>query len=137
MARRKKQVINTKAKKKRAVARATIHYPGSGNVRINGYALDAYTQNKYIRMIIEEPLILAGELSKKVDIFVNVQGGGFMGQAVAIRGAIAKGLAQINEVLRDVYMQYDRTLLVDDVRRVEPKKPLGRKARAKKQTSYR
>ncbi|MDN5358420.1 MAG: small subunit ribosomal protein [Candidatus Diapherotrites archaeon] len=137
MARKKKQVINTKAKKKRAVARAAIHYPGSGTLRINGYTLDAYTQNKYIRMIIEEPLVLAGDLAGKVDIYVNVEGGGFMGQAVAIRGAIAKGLAQINEDLRDVYMQYDRTLLVDDVRRVEPKKPLGRKARAKKQTSYR
>ncbi len=137
MARKKKQVINTKAKKKRAVARAAIHYPGSGALRINGYALDAYTQNKYLRMIIEEPLVLAGDLAKKVDIYVNVQGGGFMGQAVAIRGAIAKGLVQINEDLRDIYMQYDRTLLVDDVRRVEPKKPLGRKARAKKQTSYR
>ncbi len=137
MARKKKQVINTKAKKKRAVARATIHYPGSGSVRINGYSLDAYTQNKYLRMIIEEPLVLAGDLAGKVDIYVNVHGGGFMGQAVAVRGAIAKGLAQLNEDLRDVYMQYDRTLLVDDVRRVEPKKPLGRKARAKKQTSYR
>jgi len=137
MARKKKQVINTKAKKKRAVARATIYYPGTGKIRINGYALDVYASNRYVRMIIEEPLVLAGDLAKKVDIYVNVHGGGFMGQAVAVRGAIAKGLAQIDEDLRDVYLQYDRTLLVDDVRRVEPKKPLGRKARAKKQTSYR
>ena len=137
MARKKKQVITTKAKKKRAVARATIYDPGTGKLRINGYALDAYAQNKYIRMIIEEPLLLAGDLPKKLSIHVNVTGGGFMGQAVAIRGAIAKGLAQIDDALKDVYLQYDRTLLVDDVRRVEPKKPLGRKARAKKQTSYR
>ncbi|HIP74404.1 MAG TPA: 30S ribosomal protein S9 [Euryarchaeota archaeon] len=137
MARKKKQVITTKAKKKRAVARATLYYPGTGKLRINGYVIDAYAQNKYVRMIIEEPLLLAGDLAKKVDIDVNVQGGGFMGQAVAVRGAIAKGLVQVDEDLKDTYLQYDRTLLVDDVRRVEPKKPLGRKARAKKQTSYR
>ncbi len=131
------KVITTKAKKKRAVARATLRYPGDGQIRINGYLLDAYTQNKYIRMIIEEPLTLAGDLAGKVSIDVNVHGGGFMGQAVAVRGAIAKALVAVNDDLRDVYMQYDRTLLVDDVRRVEPKKPLGRKARAKKQTSYR
>lgn len=137
MVKKKRQVINTKAKKKRAVARATLYRPGRGILRINGYLLDAYTQNKYLRMVIEEPLALAGELAENVDIYVSVQGGGFMGQASAIRGAIAKGLVQVNDDLRDAYLQYDRTLLVDDVRRVEPKKPLGRKARAKKQTSYR
>ena len=137
MARKKKQVITTKAKKKRAVARATIYYPGTGKLRVNGYALDAYAQNKYVRMIVEEPLVLAGDLAKKLSIYVNVMGGGFMGQAVAVRGAIAKGIAHIDDSLKDVYLHYDRTLLVDDVRRVEPKKPLGRKARAKKQTSYR
>jgi small subunit ribosomal protein S9 len=133
---KKSQVVMTKAKKKRAVARATLRYPGKGLIRINDFALDTI-KNKYIRMTIEEPLVLAGELAKKVDIDVNVHGGGFMGQAVAVRGAIAKALVAIDEDLRDVFLQYDRTLLVDDVRRVEPKKPLGRKARAKKQTSYR
>jgi len=108
---KKSQVVMTKAKKKRAVARATLRYPGDGSVRINGFTLDTI-RNKYLRMIVEEPLILAGDLANKVSIEVNVHGGGFMGQAVAVRGAIA-------------------------VRRVEPKKPLGRKARAKKQTSYR
>lgn len=133
---KKVQIVNTKAKKKSAVARATLRYPGDGSVRINGFALDTI-RNKYLRMIVEEPLTLAGDLAGKVSIEVNVHGGGVMGQAVAVRGAIAKALVAVDEDLRDTFMQYDRTLLVDDVRRVEPKKPLGRKARAKKQTSYR
>ncbi|NPA77172.1 MAG: 30S ribosomal protein S9 [Candidatus Diapherotrites archaeon] len=133
---KKAQIVTTKAKKKRAVARATLRYPGDGSVRINGFTIDTI-KNKYLRMVIEEPLALAGDLAAKVSVEVNVHGGGVMGQAVAARGAIAKALVAVNEDLRDVFMQYDRTLLVDDVRRVEPKKPLGRKARAKKQTSYR
>jgi len=132
------KVVQTKAKKKKAVARATLFYPGKGVVRVNGFLLDAWTNNKYIRLMVEEPLMLAGDLAKKVDIYVNVRGGGFMGQAMAVRGAIAKALASIGGgSLKKKFLEYDRMLLVDDVSQVEPKKPLGRKARAKKQTSYR
>jgi small subunit ribosomal protein S9 len=135
---RSTKVIQTKAKKKKAIARATLFYPGKGIVRVNGYRLDAWQNNKYILMLIEEPLVIAGDISQKVDIYVNVRGGGFMGQAMAVRGAIAKALASlVGDELRKKFLAYDRTLLVDDVRQVEPKKPLGRKARAKKQTSYR
>ncbi|NPA86979.1 MAG: 30S ribosomal protein S9 [Candidatus Diapherotrites archaeon] len=132
------KVIQTKAKKKKAIARATLFYPGKGVVRVNGYLLDVWQNNKYLQMMLQEPLILAGDISQKVDIYVNVRGGGFMGQVMAVRGAIAKALANlVGDDLRKKYLEYDRTLLVDDVRQVEPKKPLGRKARAKKQTSYR
>ncbi len=134
---KKRKVVNTKAKKKSAVARATLYYPGNGVIRVNSYLLDVYAPNKYVNMFIREPLLLAGDLAEKVDIDVNVCGGGFMGQAMAVRGAIAKALVEIDEKLYSVFMEYDRNLLVDDVRQVEPKKPLGRKARAKKQTSYR
>ena len=132
------RVVLTKAKKKRAIARAVLHYPGSGVVRVNGYLLDVWATNKYVNLLIKEPLLLAGDLAQNVDIYVNVRGGGFMGQAVAVRGAIAKALVEIGgEDLKKKFLEYDRLLLVDDVRRVEPKKPLGPKARAKKQTSYR
>jgi len=132
------KVIQTKAKKKKAIARATLFYPGKGIVRINGFLIDVWQNNKYVTMMLKEPLILAGDISQKVDIYVNVRGGGFMGQAMAVRGAIAKALAAlVGEDLRKKFLAYDRTLIVDDVRQVEPKKPLGRKARAKKQTSYR
>ena len=122
------KVIHTKAKKKKAIARATLFYPGKGVLRINGYSLEAFANNRYVKLLIQEPLILAGELAQKVDIYVNVRGGGFMGQAMA---------KLIGDDLKKKYLAYDRTLIVDDVRQVEPKKPLGRKARAKKQTSYR
>ncbi len=135
---KKRRIIQTKAKKKRAIARATLYYPGNGIVRINGFLLDAYYTNKYVKMKVMEPLILAGDLAKKVDIYVDVHGGGFMGQAVAARGAIAKALVAVGgDELKEKFLEYDRLLLVDDTRRVEPKKPLGPKARAKKQTSYR
>ena len=72
-------------------------------------------------------------------ISVQVNGGGISGRAQAARSAIAKTLvgASESETLKRQYMSYDRNLLVDDHRRVEPKKFLGPKARARKQTSYR
>ncbi len=68
-----------------------------------------------------------------------VQGGGFMGQAQAIRTAIARGLIKITnrEDIKALYSEYDRSLIVGDPRQTEPKKPRGRSARAKRQKSYR
>ena len=62
-----------------------------------------------------------------------------MGQAEAARTAIAKGLVEFfkDEDLKRKFLEYDRSLLIPDVRRKEPKKPLGRGARKKRQTSYR
>ena len=83
--------------------------------------------------------MLAGDRASKVDIDINVQVGGFMGQAAASRTAIAKGLVQFlgDGDLRELYTEYDRSLLVSDPRRKLPKKPLGRGARKKRQKSYR
>jgi small subunit ribosomal protein S9 len=91
------------------------------------------------RMKIMEPLLLAGELANKVDIDVTVKGGGFMGQAEAARIAISKGLLQYSgdTKLKEIFSNYDRTLLKGDHRRKEPKKYGGPGARAKKQKSYR
>jgi small subunit ribosomal protein S9 len=86
-----------------------------------------------------EPLTIAGDAIKKVDIEVNVQGGGVMGQADASRTAIAKAIVIYTEdvELKKKYIAYDRSLLVSDPRRKLPKKPLGRGARVKRQKSYR
>ena len=75
----------------------------------------------------------------KVDINVHVIGGGVMGQAEAARMVIAKGLVQWSQdmALKEKYIQYDRTMLVGDPRRSEPKKYGGPGARARKQKSYR
>ncbi len=74
-----------------------------------------------------------------MDIDVTVKGGGVMGQAEAVRTAIGKVLIDYSndKELRDMFYEYDRTLVKNDPRRKEPKKYGGRGARAKKQKSYR
>jgi len=133
----KKLGITSKAKKKTAVARASIR-KGKGRVKINKKSLETI-EPKYLRMFIAEPLAIAGDIAKKVDIEVSVKGGGFMAQAVSARSAIAKALVAYtkDKELEKRFRAYDRLLLVDDPRRKEPKKPLGRGARAKKQLSRR
>ena len=124
-------------KRKKSVARAVI-VPGSGVVRINSKLLDLYEPELY-REKIKEPLIIAGKYSETVDINVNVQSGGFAGQADAIRTAISNALVNYfkDESLEKTFKKYDRTLLTSDLRQKEVKKPLGRGARSKKQKSYR
>lgn len=135
--REKKKVFLLSAKRKEAIARARIK-EGKGIVRINGIKLDAI-QNPYVKEIISEPLVLAGSYPDKCQIDVNVRGGGVIGQAQAARTAIARALVAFtkDEDLKRKFIDHDRFLLVDDVRRVEPKKYKGRKARARFQKSYR
>tara|TARA_Y100000034_G_C6815153_1_gene366660 strand:- start:450 stop:854 length:405 start_codon:yes stop_codon:yes gene_type:complete len=132
------KTTNTSGKRKRAVARATVS-AGKGVVKVNNQILDFYG-NKLARMKIMEPLIIANEVSKKVDIKVNVHGGGWQSQAEASRLAIAKGLVEFSksEKLKNAFLEYDRHLLVADIRRNEPAKPNDSgKPRAKRQKSYR
>ena len=131
-----KKTIHESGKRKKAIARATLK-EGTGKVFINGVALDIYGQ-RIFRQRISEPMILAGDIAKKIDIKVSVNGGGNAGQADAIRLAIAKALSEHNNSLRDVFMEYDRQLLVADVRQKEVRKPNSQgQARAKRQKSYR
>ena len=126
-------------KRKSAIARATIQ-KGKGKVTVNNMPVEEYTQPMYA-LKIREPLLLLPDLAKKVDIRITVRGGGMNGQAEAVRLAIGKALlahskndAQVEKTLED----YDRTLLVADVRRKENRKPNTRgHARAKVQKSYR
>jgi len=131
------RIVITSGKRKTAIARAVIR-PGIGRVRINKIPLEIY-QPELARMTIMEPLIIAKDLAKQVDIDVTVRGGGFMGQAEAARTAIARGLVEWSgdEELKKAYLEYDRYLLVNDARRKEPKKQGGRGARKRRQTSYR
>ena len=130
--------VHTAGKRKRAIARATIKQ-GNGLVRVNSVPLE-FMHPKMSRMKLMEPLILSGEVAGKVDIDVDVRGGGISGQADASRLAIAKALVQFakNEKLREVFLSYDRNMLVADVRRKEPSKPNRHgQARSKVQKSYR
>ena len=130
-------VVNTSGKRKEAVARASVK-SGSGKVRINNVTIEIYTP-ELARFKMMEPILLAGDKVSAVDINVNVQGGGFMGQAEAVRTSIAKGLVEFlqDSELEASFKQYDRSLLISDPRRKLPKKPQGRGARKKRQKSYR
>jgi len=132
------KIITSAGKRKRAIARATIR-PGNGIVKINNIILDHY-EPKISRLKLREPLIIAGDLINKVNISLNVFGGGIASQADASRLAIAKGLVEFfkSDKLKEQFLNYDRNLLVADVRRKEPAKPNRHgQARAKRQKSYR
>ena len=131
------KTTHTSGKRKRAIARATVH-EGKGVVRVNHQLLETY-EPRMARMRIMEPLLLGGEISKKVDIDVDVIGGGQQGQADAVRLAIAKGLVQFSKSkqLKQEFLEYDRNLIVADKRRAEASKPNDSKPRAARQKSYR
>ncbi len=131
------KIILTSARRKTARARVIVK-EGRGRVLINGIPLEIL-EPEVIRLKIQEPIFLAGEIAKKVDIIAESHGGGIMGQASALRTAIARGLVEWSgsEELKRLYIEYDRNLLVEDPRQTEPKKPRGRSARAKRQKSYR
>jgi len=129
------KIINTTGKRKTAIARAVLK-EGKGIIRINSILLDNYSTEMY-RNKIMEPIILAEDLPKKVNISIKVQGGGQMSQAEASRLAIARALALFQPYLKKVFLTYDRHLLVQDSRFKESYKPNDSKARAKRQKSYR
>ena len=134
----KEKVVIASGKRKTSIARATLK-KGKGRVRVNSILLENYAP-KLARMKIQEPLLLAGQdIVKEIDIKVNVKGGGWMSQAEAVRNAIAKGLVDYTKSkdLKKKFLDYDRHLLIADVRRTEPQKPYRSAARAMRQTSKR
>jgi len=132
------KIVNTSGKHKTAVARATVK-SGTGIVRINKIPLPIYG-NWLVNQKVSEPVNIAGEaVISKLDILVTVQGGGLVGQANAVRTAIAKGIVEFTNdtAIRDAYAEFDRSLLVSDSRQKEPKYFGGPGARARYQKSYR
>ena len=133
---RRKGVV-TKPRRKTAIAHATLR-KGTGRIRVNRMLLEII-QPRYVQLLIKEPITLAGDLANDIDVDVSVKGSGQMAQAVAARGAIAKALVSYTNSpkLKKEFLDYNRMLIVDDIRQTEPKKPLGKGARAKKQKSKR
>jgi small subunit ribosomal protein S9 len=131
------KIINTSGKRKTAIARATLK-AGKGVIRVNSVPLEMYGTD-VTRMKISEPILLFPKGVDGVDVTIDVAGGGVMGQAEAVRTALARGiLLWHNEPqTKDIFLTYDRTLLVNDSRQKEAKKPHGRGARKKFQKSYR
>ncbi len=135
---RGKKVLVVSGKRKTAIARAVAR-PGIGRIRINRTPLEIF-EPEISREKIKEPLLQAGdEVWKQLDVDVKVSGGGYMGQAEAARMAIANALLKWTKSahLRTVFSEYDRTMIVGDARKKEPKKFGGPGARAKEQKSYR
>ena len=139
MVKKEKKIPIVTGKRKTSVARAKIK-AGSGRILINSKPLELWG-NELLRMRIQEPLLLADDLAKKVDISIKVRGGGTTGQTDAIRMSIAKALVEFSKdkKLKERFLRYDRNLLVYDFRRTEPHKPSrSRKgARRHKQRSKR
>lgn len=134
------KIVQCKSKRKRSIARATIR-DGNGIVRINSKLIDTI-EPEFIRDQILAPINfsdLTKGMMSNLNVSVNVYGGGISSQAQASASAIAKAIVEYSgdaEIKRE-YLDYNRNLLKDDQRRVEPKKFLGPKARARFQTSYR
>jgi len=131
------KIVNTSGKRKRAIARATLR-EGKGNVIFNKVLLNNIKPD-VLRLKLSEPLILAEKLKDKVDVNINANGGGMMSQIEAARLALARALVEYSkdEKLKTIFLNYDRHLLIADVRRKEMYKPNDSKARAKRQKSYR
>jgi len=135
---KKQKVIIAVGKRKTSIAKAYLK-PGKGIVRINSVNLECLTP-ELAKLKIMEPIILAGEkLMSKVNIYVKVKGGGWQSQAEAARMAIARALLKYSksDKLKEKFLNYDRHLLVADIRRTEPQKPYYSAARRMRQTSKR
>ena len=120
---KKRKTMIVIGKRKKAVARAVVN-EGTGKIKINSTPIDV-VRPRYVQMRLKEPVTLAGDLAKRVDMNIRVTGGGVWGQADAARTAIANALVQWTKdnKLKEAYIDYDRSLLVSDPRRTEPHKP--------------
>jgi small subunit ribosomal protein S9 len=125
--------INKIGRRKAAVARTYVSN-GTGNVTVNGKDYKEYFPMKYMQFNIESPLKLANALTS-YDITVNVRGGGFKGQAEAIRLAISRALVELNEESKTTLKEHK--YLMRDARVVERKKFGKPKARKSFQFSKR
>ncbi len=126
-------IINTIGRRKASVARVYLK-KGQGTITINGRELKEYFPMPNIQMNVTDPLETV-EVSGQYDINVNVDGGGFKGQAEAIRMGIARALVKVNEDFRKPLKE--KKFLTRDARVVERKKYGKPKARKSFQFSKR
>lgn len=127
------EVTNTIGRRKTSVARLFMT-PGKGEMRINNRELKEYFPFEIYQTIVKQPLVLLEE-DGNFDFKVNVGGGGFKGQAEAIRLAISRALVEINPEHRPALKK--EGFMTRDPRMVERKKPGRRKARRAFQFSKR
>ena len=125
--------INALGRRKAAVARIYLN-EGNGQITINKRPLDVYFPSSILQYIVKQPLAKLG-VEEKYDIKVNLDGGGYKGQAEALRLAIARALIKINP--EDKPALKAEGFLTRDAREVERKKPGQPKARKHFQFSKR
>lgn len=136
-----KKIIKS-GKRKRAIARAVLE-EGVGKISLN--KKDYKTLGIFDKLKIEEPLRIAKHFLGKLNfnVAISIRGGGEKGQVEAARVALAKAIVSFSKSntkakeLEKAFLEYDRNLLVADVRRKEAYKPGDSKARSKRQKSYR
>jgi small subunit ribosomal protein S9 len=127
------EVVNSIGRRKTAVARIYVA-PGKGQVKINERELKEYFPSEILQTIVMQPLNLTSQAAN-FDIKVNVDGGGFKGQAEAVRLAISRALCEIDAESRPALKK--EGFLTRDPRMVERKKYGRRKARRRFQFSKR
>ena len=127
------EIVNAIGRRKAAVARVFVN-EGTGVITINNKDLAAYFPSSILQYIVQQPLTKLG-VAEKYDIKVNIDGGGFKGQAEALRLAIARALVKINP--EDKPALKAEGFMTRDPRAVERKKPGQPKARKRFQFSKR
>lgn len=120
-------------RRKTATARVILR-PGSGQVRVNGRDIENYFPTDVLRMVVRQPLVLT-ETTEKFDVVVNVDGGGYTGQAGAVRHGISRALLVFDAELRSRLKSAG--FLTRDPRKKERKKYGQKGARARFQFSKR
>ena len=127
------ETINAVGRRKAAVARVIVK-EGNGTITINKRPLEVYFPSSILRYIVKQPLTTLDQ-AEQYDIYVNLDGGGYKGQAEALRLAIARALVKINPEDKAVLRKHG--FMPRDPRAVERKKPGQPKARKRFQFSKR
>ena len=125
--------VNALGRRKAAVARVILS-EGNGTITINKRPLEVYFPSSILQYIVKQPLLKL-EVAEKYDIMVHLDGGGYKGQAEALRLAIARALVKVNP--EDKPALRSEGFMTRDARSVERKKPGRPKARKRFQFSKR
>lgn len=121
-------------RRKRSIARVRLFEGGSGKITVNGKPLDEYFGTEILKVIVNQPFAVTNTVGK-YDVIAKVEGGGFTGQAGAVRHGIARALNEANSEFRPALKQ--NGLLTRDPRKKERKKYGLKKARKAPQFSKR
>ena len=133
-------------KRKTAIAVATVTKAPQANLKVNGIPLQQILPETLRAKVFEAIAVCGTKKFSKLKVNVTVRGGGVVAQAYAARQAVAKGVVAFyqkfhseveKQQLKNALLKYDKTLLVADPRRCEPKKWGRHSARTRFTKSYR